>query len=184
MESWFQYRRLRREAEEDLANSQAKSVRTSTSAPSLGSDPEAGVAEKPAVFDDAPLLPGVEISQPGDNGEVFFVVGWRENDPSNPLNWSLLRKWMVMLTCCLVAIAMTVPSSVEGATQDAFDAHFGVNAMAGSMTTGTFILSLSLDIPHSNNHQKVFSSLESALALYSPVHSPRPSAAMWSTSPH
>lgn len=44
---------------------------------------------------------------------------------------------MVMLMCALIAIAMTVPSSVEGATQDAFDAHFGVNGMAGSMTTGT-----------------------------------------------
>lgn len=133
MESYFQSRRIRREAEEDLAKVQAKSVRTSTSSPS----PEAGVLEKPVIFEDAPLVPGVTVSQPdGDKGAVVFVVGWRENDPSNPQNWSLLRKWMVMLTCCLVAIAMTVPSSVEGATQDAFDAHFGVNAMAGSMTTG------------------------------------------------
>ncbi|OQE44952.1 hypothetical protein PENCOP_c002G03187 [Penicillium coprophilum] len=142
MESWFQYRRLRREAEEDLANSQAKLGRSGTSSPSLGSDQEAGVAKKPAVFDDVPLVPGVEVSRSGDNGEIVFVVGWRENDPSNPLNWSLLRKWMVMMCCCLVAIAMTVPSSVEGATQDAFDAHFGVNAMAGSMTTGIFLIGI------------------------------------------
>lgn len=133
MESYFQSRRIRREAEEDLANVQAKSVRTSTSSPS----PEAGVLEKPVAFEDTPLVPGVTVSQPGgDKGAVVFVVGWRENDPSNPQNWSMLRKWMVMLTCCLIAIAMTVPSSVEGATQDAFDARFGVNAMAGSMTTG------------------------------------------------
>lgn len=137
MESYFQNRRLRRQAEEDLANIQTKSVRTSTSSPSLGSDLE--VAEKPAVSADGPLVPGVTVSH-HDNGEVVFVVGWRENDPSNPQNWSLLRKWMVMLTCCLIAIAMTIPSSVEGATQDAFDAHFGVNAMAGSMTTGKSIL--------------------------------------------
>ncbi|KAJ5124449.1 Major facilitator superfamily domain general substrate transporter [Penicillium bovifimosum] len=130
MESWFQYRRLRREAEEDLANSQAKSVRTSTSSPSLGSDPEATAAEKSAPFNDAPLVPGVEVSRLGDNGEVVFLVGWKENDPSNPLNWSLLRKWMVMLTCCLVAIAMTVPSSVEGI--------FLIGIGVGSLFAGPF----------------------------------------------
>jgi hypothetical protein len=107
----------------------------------LGSDLEAGVAEKLAISEYGPLLPGVTVSQPdGDNGEVVFLVGWRENDPNNPQNWSLLRKWMVMLTCCLIAIAMSIPSSVEGATQDAFDARFGVNPMAGSMTTGKLII--------------------------------------------
>ncbi|KAJ5497298.1 Major facilitator superfamily domain general substrate transporter [Penicillium fimorum] len=143
MESYFQNRRLRRQAEEDLANSQIRSMRTSTSSPPVGSDLEAGVAEKSTVLADGPLVPGVTVSRSdGDNGEVVFVVGWRENDPSNPQNWSLLRKWMAMLTCSLIAIAMTVPSSVEGATQDAFDAHFGVNAMAGSMTTGIFLIGI------------------------------------------
>ena len=83
------------------------------------------------------LVPGVTVSQQnGANGDIVLVVGWRDNDSSNPLNWSLPKKWMVMSMCALIAIAMTVPSSVEGATQDAFDAHFGVNGMAGSMTTG------------------------------------------------
>jgi hypothetical protein len=69
----------------------------------------------------------------------LLVVGWRDNDPSNPLNWSLLKKWVAMFMCALIAIAMTVPSSIEGATQDAFDACFGVNSMTGSMTTGMLI---------------------------------------------
>ncbi|KXG47861.1 Major facilitator superfamily domain, general substrate transporter [Penicillium griseofulvum] len=143
MESYFQNRRIRRQAEEDLASIQTKSERTSTSSLSLGSDLEAGVAEKPAISEYGPLIPGVTVSQPDeDNGEVVFLVDWRENDPSNPQNWSLLRKWMVMLTCCLIAIAMSIPSSVEGATQDAFDARFGVNPMAGSMTTGIFLIGI------------------------------------------
>lgn len=178
MESYFQSRRIRREAEEDLASIQAESVRTSTSS----SSPESGVLEKPVVFEDAPLVPGVTVSQPdGDEGAVVFVVGWRENDPSNPQNWSLLRKWMVMLTCCLVAIAMSVPSSVEGATQDAFDAHFGVNAMAGSMTTGESVLLIS-QVPHTNKYGQVSSSLELAWALCSRARSLRPLAATSSTS--
>ncbi|KAJ6031424.1 Major facilitator superfamily domain general substrate transporter [Penicillium herquei] len=144
MESFLQSRRIRREVEEDLARSQAKSTRTSTSSPSLSSDLELGVppSEKQVTID-GPLVPGVTISKPdGDDGETVFVVGWKDNDLNNPQNWSLVRKWMVMMTCCLIAIAMTIPSSVEGATQEAFDARFNVNSMAGSMTTGIFLIGI------------------------------------------
>ena len=146
MQSILQYRRLHREVEEDLAHVQSKpfSLRSNTSPSSLEANadgymsPEAEEDQKPVISTDMLLVPGVTVSQPnGANGDIVLVVGWRDNDPSNPLNWSLLKKWMVMLMCALIAIAMTVPSSVEGATQDAFDAHFGVNGMAGSMTTGT-----------------------------------------------
>lgn len=148
MQSILQYRRLRREVEEDLAHVQSKnfSLRSDTSPSSLEANadgytsPEAEEDQKPVISTDMLLVPGVTVSQPnGANGDIVLVVGWRDNDPSNPLNWSLLRKWMVMFMCALIAIAMTVPSSVEGATQDAFDAHFGVNGMAGSMTTGMLL---------------------------------------------
>lgn len=148
MQSILQYRRLRREVEEELANVQSKpsSLRSNTSPFSLEANadgytgPETKELQKPVVSTDMLLVPGVTVSHPnGANDDIVLVVGWRDNDPSNPINWSLLKKWMVMLMCALIAIAMTVPSSVEGATQDAFDAHFGVNGMAGSMTTGMLI---------------------------------------------
>lgn len=56
----------------------------------------------------------------------------------NPLNWSLLKKWMATFMCALIAIARTVPSSIERA-KDVFDTRFGVNIMAGSVTTGMLI---------------------------------------------
>lgn len=98
--------------------------------------PEARVvAEALAESIDKHLVPGVTVSSKSD-GDVVFVVGWGDGDLSNPLNWSLLQKWVVMATCCLIAIAMTIPSSIEGAVQEAFDAHYGITGMAGSMTTG------------------------------------------------
>ncbi|KAJ5603217.1 hypothetical protein N7537_006173 [Penicillium hordei] len=151
MQSILQYRRLRREVEEDLAHVQSKpfSLRSNTSPSSLEANadgytsPEAEEDQKAVISTDMILVPGVTVSRlNGANGDIVLVVGWRDNDPSNPLNWSLLKKWMVMLMCALIAIAMTVPSSVEGATQDAFDAHFGVNGMAGSMTTGIFLIGI------------------------------------------
>jgi hypothetical protein len=102
--------------------------------------PEVEGEKEPVLSTDILLVPGVTVSHPnGANDDIVLVVGWRDNDPSNPLNWSLLKKWMAMFMCALIAIAMTVPSSIEGATQDAFDARFGVNSMAGSMTTGMLI---------------------------------------------
>ncbi|CAG8317603.1 unnamed protein product [Penicillium nalgiovense] len=101
--------------------------------------PEAEGEKEPIISTGMLLVPGVTVSHPnGANNDVVLVVGWRDKDPSNPLNWSLLKKWMAMFMCALIAIAMTVPSSIECATQDAFDARFGVNSMAGSMTAGIF----------------------------------------------
>ncbi|KAJ6186186.1 hypothetical protein N7519_007487 [Penicillium mononematosum] len=151
MQSILQYRRLRREVEEDLAYARAKtsSLRSNVSPALLEANadgymrPEAEGEKEPVLSTDMLLVPGVAVSHPnGANGDIVLVVGWRDNDPSNPLNWSVLKKWMVMFMCALIAIAMTVPSSIEGATQDAFDARFGVNSMAGSMTTGIFLIGI------------------------------------------
>lgn len=125
MQSYLQYRRLRREVEEDLAYARQMLVQHSDS------------EDKQATKLDPALVPGVTVSRPDEsNGETVYVVGWKDNDTSNPMNWSLAKKWLVMISCCLLAIALTIPSSVEGPTQDAFNEYFHVNAMAGSMTTG------------------------------------------------
>ncbi|OQE87696.1 hypothetical protein PENNAL_c0019G05104 [Penicillium nalgiovense] len=151
MQSILQYRRLRREVEEDLAHARAKSssFRSNVSPALLGANadgymrPEAEGGKERIISTGMLLVPGVTVSHPnGANSDVVSVVGWRDNDPSNPLNWSLLKKWMAMFMCALIAIAMTVPSSIECATQDAFDARFGVNSMAGSMTTGIFLIGI------------------------------------------
>lgn len=158
MQSIFQYRRLRREVQQDLARAhQAKlrpnspttrSTTTSTPDPEIETekahdDKDRGLGvvltEKPALSTDVPLtlVPGVTVSRPDEaDGSVTFIVGWKENDPNNPLNFTMTRKWTVMVACSILAVALTIPSSVEGPTQDAFNAHFGVNPMAGSMVTG------------------------------------------------
>jgi hypothetical protein len=148
MQSILQYRRLRREVQEDLARArQAKRPAGSPTGTSTGTftlDPEAenepgtGAAEeKPAPSVDTPLVPGVIVSRPDEaDGSVVFMVGWKENDPNNPQDWTLTKKWMAMLTCCVLAIALTLPTSVEGPAQEAFNEYFGVEPMAGSMTTG------------------------------------------------
>ncbi|KAL9031136.1 MAG: hypothetical protein Q9196_000812 [Gyalolechia fulgens] len=143
MSSFFQYRRLRREVQEDLARAQEAQRRASTST----SEPkEEKTKEEDAGEDESEkltMVPGVTVSRLEDgDGSVVFEVGWKENDPSNPLSWTLTEKWMAMLTCCALAIPLTMLTSIEGPVQEAFDAHFGVNAMAGSMTTGIFLIGI------------------------------------------
>lgn len=153
MQSFLQYRRLRREVHEDLARGkEAKHPAAGSRSSASTLDPEKGpvagghqtpdpaaTKDKPAYSSaDGLLVPGVTVSRPevGDDASVVFVVGWKEDDAANPQNWSLTRKWVAMVTYCILAIAITIPTSIEGPSQEAFDAHFGVSTMAGSMTTG------------------------------------------------
>lgn len=73
---------------------------------------------------------------------VVFIVNWKENDPNNPQHWPLPRKWMATVTCCVIGIAMTLPTSIEGPAQNAFNVYYGVGPLAGSMTTGIFLIGI------------------------------------------
>lgn len=153
MQSFLQYRRLRRDVQEDLARASGqKGERPSGSSASTSTDtpippisellPAEKTAHEAAAAPsaDTPLVPGVTVSRPDESdGSVIFIVGWKENDPNNPLEWTMLRKWITLVTCCLLAITLTLTTSVEGPTLDAFDEHFGVNPMAGSVITGRIL---------------------------------------------
>ena len=146
MQSFLQYRRLRKEVQEDLGRAQQVEQSASSTLSNFAREPkeeepkvEASGGVKPSEDDFQKLtqVPGVTVSRPDEgDGNVVFEVGWKENDPNNPLNWTLAKKWMAMLTCCALAIPLTMLTSIEGPTQDAFNTYYGVNAEAGSMTTG------------------------------------------------
>lgn len=143
MQQFLQYRRLRREVREDLARAQqAEQLAGSSPCTSTPESKEKEAKEEDSREEEGESkkrtrVPGVTVSRPDEgDGSVIFEVGWKENDPSDPLSWTLTKKWMAMLTCCALAIPLTMLTSIEGPTQEAFDAYFGVNPMAGSMTTG------------------------------------------------
>ena len=156
MQSLLQYRRLRREVQDDiLRTQQAKRPAGSfTGAPmsNLETAPQTDVeaqsesdriAEKSTPFVDRALIPGVQVLRmDGSEDGVVFIVNWNENDRNDPQHWPLAMKWMATVTCCVIGIAMTLPTSVEGPAQNAFDAYYGVDPLAGSMTTGIFLIGI------------------------------------------
>ena len=83
------------------------------------------------------LVPGVQISRPSEHdGSVTFLVGWADGDPHNPQNWSRSKKWFCTAAICLIALAISIPGTIDAPVSDAFNEHYGVGPIAGSMTTG------------------------------------------------
>lgn len=156
MQSLFQYRRLRQEVQDDiLRTQQAKRPAGSFTGAStiiLEAAPQtdveeqsepAQIAEKSTPSVDRALFPGVKVLRMNESEDgVVFIVNWKENDPNNPQHWPLPRKWMATVTCCVIGIAMTLPTSIEGPAQNAFNVYYGVGPLAGSMTTGIFLIGI------------------------------------------
>ncbi|OJI83251.1 hypothetical protein ASPTUDRAFT_191704 [Aspergillus tubingensis CBS 134.48] len=87
------------------------------------------------------LIPGVQISRPDEqDGSVTFLVGWKDGDLHNPQNWSRPKKWFCTVATCLIALAITIPGTIDAPVSDAFNEHYGVGAIAGSMTTGMYLI--------------------------------------------
>lgn len=147
MQSLFQYHRIRREVQLDLeslernpppesvspSRNSVQGEKENTPRADIPGDDVAQVKHIDAKS--SALPPGVKLSAPTQDGNVYFIVSWKDGDANNPYNWTLTKKWMAMVTCCVLAISITLVSSVEGPTTEAFDEYYGVNPMAGSTAT-------------------------------------------------
>ncbi|KAK0637392.1 major facilitator superfamily domain-containing protein [Bombardia bombarda] len=141
MQSLRQYRRMRAEVQKDVALMQNQGE---IKAPVDGSPTGTLTPEnKEAVSDgEKEHVPGgVTVSRPAEHdGSVLYLVGWKDGDSMNPHNWSRRRKWFATFGVSLLTMAITVPSSIDAPVSGAFNEHFGVNPMAGSLTTGMYLI--------------------------------------------
>ncbi|KAI0007211.1 MFS general substrate transporter [Xylariaceae sp. FL0662B] len=140
MQSIFQYRRLRGAVERDLAafrpNPQDSSTGSSTPDTVEVSDYEKDEEPSPPR-----MVAGVQVSRPAEHdGKVTFLVGWKDDDPHNPQNWSLVKKWWCTVIVTVIGAALCIPSSIEAPVTNAFDEYYGVGPIAGSMTTGIYLI--------------------------------------------
>ncbi|KAK7949374.1 Major facilitator superfamily domain- general substrate transporter [Apiospora aurea] len=143
MQSFRQYRRIRAAVEHDLAQSKRPSAAAIDSA-SFGANsptPTSSSHDSETSASVPPQLPGVTSTRPAeDDGAVTNIVGWKDDDPLNPQNWSLAKKWAVTLAVCLLTLAITLVSSIDAPVAPEFNAHYGVGAVAGSLTTGLYLV--------------------------------------------
>ncbi|KAI0116095.1 MFS general substrate transporter [Hypoxylon sp. NC0597] len=145
MQSFRQYRRLREAVREDLARAQTDSSPpdvTGTSTPEADSKAESTHGQKNEEKP-SPLVAGVTVSRPAEHdGNVTYIVGWKDDDPLEPHNWSLAKKWWCTVAVCLIGMAVSIPSSIDAPVSDQFNEFYGVGPIAGSMTTGMYLLGL------------------------------------------
>ncbi|KAK8078614.1 hypothetical protein PG996_004784 [Apiospora saccharicola] len=124
MQSFRQYRRICAAVEEDLAQSKhssATAVNAAWPKDENATDPE---SENKSPLG-PPQLPGVTATRP------------TEDDGAN---WTLSREWAVTFAVCLLNLAITLVSSIDASVALEFNSHYDVDAMAGSMTTGMYLI--------------------------------------------
>ncbi|EFX05474.1 c6 zinc finger domain containing protein [Grosmannia clavigera kw1407] len=140
MQSFFQHRRLREAAKTDVDKLHAH-----------GDSPAASQAASEANFAEEGKLQraqehsiaGVNISDPSEyDGSTTYEVGWADGDPENPQNWSLVQKWSATTTVSFILLAVSIPSSIDAPVSDQFNKHYGVGPIAGSMTTGMYLIGI------------------------------------------
>ncbi|KAI1081859.1 MFS general substrate transporter [Whalleya microplaca] len=141
MQSIFQHRHLREAVERDLSACQAKPHKSATGS----STPEITLVSDNEKEGDAttptPMVAGVQASRPAEgDGKITFLVGWKDDDIHNPRNWSLVKKWWTTIIVTLIGGALCIPSSIEAPVTNAFDEYYNVGPIAGSMTTGIYLI--------------------------------------------
>lgn len=66
-------------------------------------------------------------------------VVWEENDPENPQNWSMGRKWLVTLLCAQATVVVTYASSAPSSAVRQVVAEFGYGEEVGQLMTALFL---------------------------------------------
>ena len=145
MQSILQHRRVRNGATRDFEISHGRG----TVAPSHDASSEVNSAEEGKRSpSEKGAIPGVQLSEvPVKGVGETFLVGWSDGDPENPMNWSRTKKWLVTTAVCLIAMAVSIPASIDGPVAPQFNNHYHVGAIAGSMTTGMIEPNLSSSTP-------------------------------------
>lgn len=63
-----------------------------------------------------------------------FIISFGPDDPRHPFNWSLMKKWTIVIVVCSAAVCVTVASSIQASTYTNLIDEFGIpriEAVAG-----------------------------------------------------
>lgn len=62
----------------------------------------------------------------GDEADDRIVIGFEENDPSNPYNWSIPKKIYVILTGIVMVLNSTMGSALPSGTVESIEQDFNI----------------------------------------------------------
>ncbi|PWY69193.1 MFS transporter [Aspergillus sclerotioniger CBS 115572] len=73
-----------------------------------------------------------------------LIVGWDENDPMNPRNFNLLRRWLVVIICSSGSLCVTCTSSMYTVTYDQITKEFNCSRLVATLGLSFFIWGLAV----------------------------------------
>ncbi|GJN94321.1 hypothetical protein Rhopal_007395-T1 [Rhodotorula paludigena] len=100
---------------------------------------DAAASEGTAVDNDSEQPQQREKKEKEEKEEDPNKVVWEENDPENPQNWSLGRKWLVTLLCAQATVVVTYASSAPSSAVRQVVAEFGYGEEVGQLMTALFL---------------------------------------------
>ncbi|KAI9045085.1 MFS transporter [Aspergillus affinis] len=82
----------------------------------------------------------------GENADESsaFVVGWDDNDPVNPRNFSTFRRWIIVIICSLGSLCVTCTSSMYTVTYDQITEEFNCSRLVATLGLSFFIFGLAV----------------------------------------
>lgn len=142
MQSFLQYRRLRKAVQAQLSQVEEKTVSLQTP---TASQPNSGWTT--SRLDDEggksiPSFSGIEVRErmtTGGKTDLVFVVGWDgPNDPLKPHNWGTPRRVLTTMMVSWITFSVTATSSIDAAVTKQTSEAYHVGLAAGSLPTGMY----------------------------------------------
>ncbi|KAE8380073.1 MFS general substrate transporter [Aspergillus bertholletiae] len=127
MESFLQYRRIRRAVVQELADSEKQCTPN-------GQSGQHAVPLQPAQ-------PSPKASCDEAESDSIIHVGWSGSDDKlNPANWSVARKVCITALVSLIGISVTATSAIDAAGLSQYIEEFNTREVVGSLTTALFMI--------------------------------------------
>lgn len=81
---------------------------------------------------------GVKVDP--EKGKDKHIISWfGDNDPEDPHNWSISKKFFVSFEICLLTTSIYIGSSIYSAGNDTVEMRFGVSQVAATLGLTLFI---------------------------------------------
>lgn len=76
-----------------------------------------------------------------------FLVSWDEGEASNPQNWSMVKKWGVVIGVTMVAMVVGIGASITSAATEFAAERFGVSVEVMELQTALFLIGFGVSAP-------------------------------------
>ena len=91
---------------------------------------------------------GADLAQPPpinqENGADRLLVTWAPNDPENPRNWSLSKKFFVTFQICLLTTSVYIGSAIYTAGLEGVEAQFHISTTKALLGLTLFVIGYAL----------------------------------------